>query len=343
MKNFAIACGGTGGHISPGIALAEELSDNGHSCTLIISKKSIDSTMLAKYKQFKKIAIAAKPLAKSPLKFVKFTFSQILALIKCIIFIAKNKIDCVIAFGGFTSLPVVLAAFLLRKKIFLHESNQVVGKSIKFLARFANKIFTPEGTSEQLNKFSSKIITCGYPLRNEITQIDEFDAKKLFNLPENKKIIVVFGGSQGAIALSNWAIENSQILSSAGAFILCICGKNIKANNTSNIKLLSFCDNMAALYSCADLVIARAGAGTIAEIQKFGLKAILVPYPFAAEKHQHANAMAAAAKTEQITWIDEKEISKLTELSINFLHKPKTIFVTENINFAKKIADIVTA
>ena len=343
MKNFAIACGGTGGHISPGIALAEELSANGHLCTLIVSKKLIDSTMLAKYEQFPKIAISAKPFAKPPLKLVKFVYSQFLALIKCLKFIIKNKIDCVIAFGGFTSLPVVLAAFLLRKNIFLHESNQVVGKSIKFLARFADKIFTPEGTESQLSKFSSKIITCGYPLRKEISKIDELEAKKLFNLPENKKIIVIFGGSQGATALSSWAIENSHTLSKLGAFILCVCGKNIKNNDTDNIKLLSFCDNMAALYSCADLIIARSGAGTIAEIQQFGLNAILVPYPFAAEKHQHANAIAAASKTNKIIWIDEKEIYKLTELATKFLTKQKETSAAKKINFAKQIADILTA
>lgn len=343
MKNFAIACGGTGGHISPGIALAEELSTNGHSCILIVSQKSIDSTMLAKYKQFQKIAIAAKPFTKSPLKFINFAYSQILALIKCLRFITKNKIDCAIAFGGFTSLPLVLAAFLLRKKIFLHESNQVVGKSIKFLARFADKIFTPEGTEAQLHKFSSKIITCGYPLRKEIAKIEELEAKKLFNLPKNKKIVVVFGGSQGARTLSSWATENSQTLSSVGAFILCVCGKDCQNNDTDNIKFLSFCNNMAALYSCADLVIARAGAGTIAEIQQFGLNAILIPYPFAAEKHQHANAIAAAAKTDKIVWLDEKEISKLTELAIKFLEKPKETSDAASINFAKKIADIVTA
>ena len=136
MKRVAIACGGTGGHLCPGIAIDKKKKKNGIDPVLFISRKQIDKVIAARYDQFEYFVTRAMPFSKKPGKFLLFIWSQLASACSCIKFFLKKNIDCVVGTGGFTNLALVVSAFLMRKKIVLHESNQVIGKSVKVLSPF---------------------------------------------------------------------------------------------------------------------------------------------------------------------------------------------------------------
>lgn len=318
MKNFAIVCGGTGGHLSPGIAVAEQLLESGNRCTLVISDKNIDCLMLKKYPHLSYSVTHARPFSKNPIRFFKFVFSQIRSLFFAIFFLRRGKIDCIIGFGGFTNVPFVLAGALLKKKVVLHESNRVIGKSVRILSYFADKIYLPEGVNFRSRFLNKKVECVGYPIRKEFVIYDRTIARRELNIDPNKYLILVMGGSQGAKALTNWAIENCEILNQNGILVYCLTGGEEKHVGENIFK--NFSDNMCALYNACDLAVARAGAGTIAELNFYNKPAIFVPYPYAADDHQTKNAQYVASKGRD-RWLPEKEINNLTKLVIRTLEE----------------------
>ena len=335
MKRVAIACGGTGGHLCPGIAIAEELKENGIDPVLVISRKPIDNVIAARYDQFEYLVTRALPFSKKPGKFLLFIWSQLISICSCIKFLWKKDIDCVIGTGGFTNLALVVSAFLMRKKIVLHELNQVIGKSIKVLAPFADVVFLPSGVSFSKNSLQKKVIHASVPLRSEIKKVPKAKARAKIGIPSEAKLITILGGSQGANSLNKWALNNLDKLNRAGVSVCCVCGpKNFmkfkKFGTRGNLQnlFLPFCDSMSELLCSTDLLVCRAGAGTIAEAMRLGVPMILVPYPYAAENHQEFNAIYAR-KLGCAAVVHESEINKLTD-------KVLEIFKSDFLGFAKR-------
>ncbi|MDR1595499.1 MAG: UDP-N-acetylglucosamine--N-acetylmuramyl-(pentapeptide) pyrophosphoryl-undecaprenol N-acetylglucosamine transferase [Puniceicoccales bacterium] len=303
---YAIACGGTGGHLSPGIAVAEELIARGERCLLIVSEKLVDSMMLRKYDSFEYITLGAKPLPKSMGMFYQFARSQVISFFKCLKLVKQKNIHCIIGMGGFTSVPVVLAAFVARRGIILHESNRIIGRTIKILAWVANRIFLPDGVEFRSRFLNKKTTHAAIPLRKEICRIDKTRARENLGIQRDGFVLTVLGGSQGANALNDWAYQNFVELNSNGIAVCCICGvKNKKfraitdkfggSHGVEN-SFLQFCSDMQSLLSASDLLLCRAGAGTIAEATHCSVPMVLVPYPDAADNHQEANAIYAEKK-----------------------------------------------
>lgn len=316
MKKFVIACGGTGGHLSPGIAIAERLIQDGHQATLVVSDKNVDCRMLKKYPSLKRIVTHARPFSKNPVRFCKFIFSQVQSLFFAIKFLKNSDVDCVIGLGGFTNVPFILGGFLLKKKVVLHESNRVIGKSVRLLANFADKIYLPSGVNFRSRSLNKKVEHIGYPLRKELVRYEQKYAQKLLGIDTDKHVILVMGGSQGAKTLTNWALQNSDILNQRGIAVYCLTGMlNIRMGD--NI-FKDFSDNMSFVYSAADLVVSRAGAGTIAEVEFFNKPMILIPFPYAAGDHQTKNAQHVASNGRG-DWLPEKQIHSLTKLVIQTL------------------------
>ncbi|MDR2629164.1 MAG: UDP-N-acetylglucosamine--N-acetylmuramyl-(pentapeptide) pyrophosphoryl-undecaprenol N-acetylglucosamine transferase [Puniceicoccales bacterium] len=304
MNRYAIVCGGTGGHLSPGIAIAEELMARNGECLLLISDKVIDSVMLKKYDQFEYIVLPAKPLAKNIWKIFETIKSQLISIYRCVKLVKNRKIDCVVGMGGFTNFPAVMAAFLMGKKIVLHESNRVIGKSVKLLACLADIVFLPPQVNFKSQSLNKKVTHVSIPLRREIQKIDKHKAKEQLGLDPHRSVVTVLGGSQGADALNEWAMQNFQRLNGQNLTVCCvrgiksdsreeIIGMSNDGNAITNL-FLPFCNDMSSLLSATDVLVCRAGAGTIAEAILFGLPMILVPYPNAAENHQEANASHVA-------------------------------------------------
>lgn len=194
MAKFSIACGGTGGHLAPGIAVAEELIKNGHKCTLLISNKPIDKLVIKKYPRLKYKVLPARPLLKTFSGILKFFTSQIRSVWMCSNLLRKNNFDVIVGFGGFTNVPVVIAAFLLRKPVVLHESNRVIGKSIRLLAWMAKVVFLPKDVHFDNPRLQKKEISAGMPLRHEIMRVQRFDARAMFGLDPNARVVTILGG-----------------------------------------------------------------------------------------------------------------------------------------------------
>jgi UDP-N-acetylglucosamine--N-acetylmuramyl-(pentapeptide) pyrophosphoryl-undecaprenol N-acetylglucosamine transferase len=298
MSRFVIACGGTGGHLAPGIAVAEELQSRGHECVLLVSRKGVDQRLSAKYDKLTFLRSPGRGFSLSPIGFCAFLISQIQAIVFAFR-VLSSKPEAVMAFGGFTSTGVVVAAFLRRIPVALHEANRNPGRAVRMLRRFAKRLYLPDGVT--LGGVPASLIRYpGYPVRKEIRRMEKADARKELGIDPHCRLLVVLGGSQGAASLNNWAAANARALAANGISLYCVCGpdQNIPADldiaDNSGVKsfvrFVPFCDRMGILMSSADVIVSRAGAGSIAEIIECVIPSILVPFPFAADNHQMANA-----------------------------------------------------
>lgn len=298
MSRFVIACGGTGGHLAPGIAVAEELISRGHECVLLLSRKNVDRRFAAKYQNIRFESIPGCGLSLKPAKFAAFVWSQLRA-VSFSLRLLRERPAAVMAFGGFTSMGVVLAAAMKRVPVILHEANRNPGRAVRVLRHFASRLYLPEGV--RLNNVPMRLVRHpGYPVRREIACSDREAAKTALGFDSGAKLLAVIGGSQGAAALNDWAVRNAKTLCASGISLCCISGpdKDVPeeldmpghSGVRAKTRFIPFCEQMGLLLSAADIVVSRAGAGSIAELVECGVPSILVPYPYAADNHQAANA-----------------------------------------------------
>ena len=299
MKRAVIACGGTGGHLSPGIALAEELISEGWRCELLISNKQVDSRLVRKYADFDYKNIPGSPFGLSPTRLIRFSVNLLSGITKCVKLYKRDRPDVVIGFGGFLSLPAMLAGYFSRIPVAIHEANRAPGRVTRIASSFANRIFLPQGISLRM-LHSSRIRHVGMPVRREIHQLSRPQAKRKLGFDPMRKLIVIFGGSQGARALNDWVKKNLEILARDEVQVFCLTGMDggsdsqmvFRSRSGAEVKsrFVRFSDEMATVLSAADLVVSRAGAGSISEITRCRVPAILIPYPYAADNHQLFNA-----------------------------------------------------
>ena len=299
MSRFLISCGGTGGHLAPGIALAEGLQARGHVATLLISQKKIDARLSEKYPQLRFERMPGTGFSWQPVKLVKCIVSQLRAYRFCRLLIRREAPDAIVGFGGFTSAPVVLAGRRSGLPVVLHEANRVPGRAIRTLGRFATRVYLPPGI-QLPNLAPAALRHAGLPVRREIARHATADARRALGFNPAQRLLVIFGGSQGASALNNWAHKHLPEFAAQGVQVCCVTGPGkgesetlglpSKTGATVRAQFLPFSDRVAELLSAADLVISRAGAGTIAELVRCETPAILIPFPHAADDHQRANA-----------------------------------------------------
>ncbi len=299
MSQFLISCGGTGGHLSPGIALAEGLVSRGHQATLLISKKKVDARLIEKYPHLVFVRIPGAPFSLRPLGLVKFLWQQSHGLIFSVRLIRRSRPDAIVGFGGFTTAAIIVAGAVHRIPVALHEANRVPGRAIRLLGRFADRVYLPPGVRLSSVRFSATRHV-GLPVRKEIVRMSRDFAREKLGIEGNHRLVVVLGGSQGASGLNNWARTHQESLAREGVQIFCVTGLgkgdatvvSLAGPSGQTVKsyYVPFTDQVAALLSAADLVVSRAGAGTIAELTRCETPAILVPYPHAADDHQWANA-----------------------------------------------------
>jgi UDP-N-acetylglucosamine--N-acetylmuramyl-(pentapeptide) pyrophosphoryl-undecaprenol N-acetylglucosamine transferase len=205
----------------------------------------------------------------------------------------------VVGFGGFTSAPAAVAGRLHGIPVALHEANRVPGLAIRSLGRFARRVYLPLGIRVGGVR-SAATRHAGLPVRSEIVRMPGASARQALGLDPKQKVVVILGGSQGASVLNAWARSKFEALALEKVQIYCVTGLGKSAAETvvltsrtgEPVKAIytPFCDRIAELLSAADLVVSRAGAGTIAELIRCEVPAILVPYPHAASDHQRANA-----------------------------------------------------
>jgi len=293
-KKVIIACGGTGGHLFPGVAVAQEMKRRGNDVSLLISEKKVDAEASAKYGDldFDTVPAVAKPATLS-VKMIPFLWRLWKTTGQCKQ-IVKGA-DAVIGMGGFTSLPPVLAGRKVGCATFVHDSNALPGKANRLTARWCNKVFL--GLSAASKYFDAeKVVITGTPVREELHALPaRKDAAAKLGVDPDLKTVLVMGGSQGAKMLNSLVVEASKAMPDV-QFIQ-ITGnfdyervKGELGDTTRNHKLIAFCDDMAAVYAVTDLAVMRSGASSLSEISYLGLASILVPYPYAADDHQTKNA-----------------------------------------------------
>jgi len=330
MKNIVIACGGTGGHLTPGIALAQALEQKGCSSWLLISRKQVDSRLSSKYAKLNFEPVPGAPFSRSLLGLINFIKELCLSFLKARKIYHNISADLFVGFGGFSTLGPALAARTMGIPVYLHESNRKVGKAVKFLARRADRVYLPDGVHVDGVSYE-KTFHSGFPLRQDFKRMPMERARRKLGIPMGDKLLVVLGGSQGAIALNDWVKENLENLAMDGISVYCVTGMNKQsagvvqlpdnAGNTITSRFVPFTDQMEVLLSSANLVISRAGAGSLAEIVKCRVPVIMIPYPYAADDHQSFNASYIENKGGGVvcpqSLIEEKLLGEVRELMFN--------------------------
>jgi len=299
MSRFLISCGGTGGHVSPGISLAEGLIARGHEAALLISTKNVDARLAGKYPRLRFERMPGTGFSWHPARMARFAFSQVAALRCCLRLMRTMRPDAVVGFGGFTSAPAALAGRALGIPVALHEANRVPGLAIRTFGPLAARVYLPLGI-RVWGVRAAATRHAGLPVRREIARMPAAAARQALGLDPKQRVLAVLGGSQGASSLNAWARARLKTLASEGIQVVCVTGPGKGWPETLALQLptgeqvkavfMPFCDRIAELLSAADVVVSRAGAGTLAELIRCEVPAILVPYPRAASDHQRANA-----------------------------------------------------
>lgn len=299
--SIVIACGGTGGHLFPGIAVAQELQKRGHRVTLLISKKNIDEQASDHYGDLEFRTVEAVALPRIP-SLSMFGFAKRMwrtwRASKSIL--QEVQADVVIGMGGFTSLPPVFAAKKAGLKTYIHDSNALPGKANRLTARWCKKVLL--GVEEASHYFDKeKCVVTGTPLRAEMRDIVAKEvARQKFGLAASDKVVLAMGGSQGAKNLNTKIIEAARLCADLCKFIVISGPSDYErvremAAGLENVQVLSFCSDMPAVYGAADIIISRSGASSLTELAHVGKPSFLVPYPYAADDHQTHNARVFAA------------------------------------------------
>jgi UDP-N-acetylglucosamine--N-acetylmuramyl-(pentapeptide) pyrophosphoryl-undecaprenol N-acetylglucosamine transferase len=295
--NAVIACGGTGGHLFPGIAVAEVLQDRGHEVMLLVSEKDIDAVALSGRTNFlvEKLPMVGLPSPFSPAVF-GFTRRFVESLSLCRSIYRKFKPHAVLGMGGFTSTAPVLAARIRGIATFIHESNAVPGKANRWTARLVNAVMLG---FKECAPFFPKACTeiTGTPVRTELVPLDRADARRKLGLQADLPTLLVMGGSQGASGINQALIKALPFLQGVPLQVIHLSGardERLVADNyrRENVPAYigAFHHRMEEVYSAADLVVARAGAASLAEFAAFSLPGILIPFPYATDDHQTRNA-----------------------------------------------------
>jgi UDP-N-acetylglucosamine--N-acetylmuramyl-(pentapeptide) pyrophosphoryl-undecaprenol N-acetylglucosamine transferase len=229
----------------------------------------------------------------------RFIWLQAAAFIFSARIIRAWRPDLILGFGGFTTAGIIVVAALFRRPVVLHEANRVPGRAIRLLGGLARRLYLPPGVRLPGVRMAG-VRHVGLPVRPEIVRLPREAAQSRLGLDPAQKVLVILGGSQGASSLNRWVRERLERLAGEGIQVCCVTGPDkggdevrmlrAKSGQTVKAVFMPFCDDVATLLSAADLVVSRAGAGTIAELIRCATPAILVPFPQAADNHQWANA-----------------------------------------------------
>ncbi len=347
VANFkvAIMAGGTGGHIFPGLAVANELLKKDIKVVWLGAVGGMEEDLVKQHNIPLKL-LAIKGIRGKGIKgMLTMPFKLINATRHAAQYFKQEKVNAVISMGGYVAGPGGLAAKFKGIPLLVHEQNSKFGMTNKYLSKWANKVLT----GFDLKKvYGSQWV--GNPVREEIE-----NSVKSINQSDKTRVLII-GGSLGANSLNTIipellkeSIQNKQIS------VLHQCGKNNRNKTLENyqqvkqgdVRIHEFINNMSSAYGWADFVIARAGALTIAEINAMGLPAIFVPYPYAVDDHQTSNAMSVVNHFAGYVWQenqDKNDLSEMitdlientelrTEMAVNSkaLHKPHSALTVAKI------------
>ena len=301
-----VAAGGTAGHIFPGLALARRLRDRHAADVLFVGRAEGQEARLVPEAGFAMAAVESRPFVRklSPAALAG-PLAALRAARRCRAIL--READVAVGMGGYTSVPVSLAARRERVPLVLHEQNAVPGLANRVAARWARAVGLSFAEAASRFPRRARVVVTGNPVRERILRVPDerealaAEARRELGLKDGPRTVAIFGGSQGALHLNRAAVEAARLLAGRDDLqLLLITGpahldegeRRIPAGDRPAVRARPFVDRMELTYAVADLAVCRAGAGTIAELTVCGVPSLLVPYPYATGGHQQANARA---------------------------------------------------
>jgi UDP-N-acetylglucosamine--N-acetylmuramyl-(pentapeptide) pyrophosphoryl-undecaprenol N-acetylglucosamine transferase len=295
---IAIACGGTGGHLFPGLAVAEQLLRRGCRVTLLISPKDVDQQAVKNISGMEIVTLPAIGLTRGRILAFASGFIQSYRAAKKIF--RNDPPQAALAMGGFTSAPPLLAAKNLGAKIFLHESNTIPGRANRWLSRVVDEAFV--GFPQAASRLHTRNVTVtGTPVRPQFspdTTAQKSEARRALGLDPELPVLLIVGGSQGATGINNLGINALTFFPRELQFLHFTGTSDFdrvrRAYAEKNLRAVvhPFFNQMELALAAATVAISRAGASSLAEIAAVRVPAILIPFPAATDNHQFFNARA---------------------------------------------------
>ena len=291
---LVIAGGGTGGHLFPALALAEEFKtmDESTEVMFIGGRRGLEEQVVPGYGYQLELLDVVSLKKRKGLGRVKAVYKAARAVVKAMGILRRVRPDGVIGSGSYSSGPVVLAAKLLRIKTAILEQNVLPGLTNRILGKFVDRVYTAFKEAGEYFP-AERTLYAGNPVRRGIIKVREERS------PEGKFNLLVFGGSQGATTINAAFLDATEYLPDIWGSLRVVHQTGSEGYGAAeaaykrkglDVELHSFIDDMAGVYAGADLIVCRAGATSIAEITTLGIPAILVPYPFSTDDHQELNA-----------------------------------------------------
>lgn len=309
-----ISGGGTGGHIFPAISIADALRHISLDVEILFvgasGKMEMERVPAAGYN------IVGLPVAgfqrRLTWKNITFFFKLAASVLKARSIVKRFKPDVVVGVGGYASGPVLRAAASMGIRTLIQEQNSFPGVTNRILAKKAAAICVAYPGMERFFD-ASKIIFTGNPVRKVLRNpVDKAEAFKHFGLQPHLKTILVVGGSLGARSINNGILKNLELLNTKDVQVIWQTGKfyfdsiEKQLSHSRKLKIMPFVQRMDLAYGVADVVVSRAGAGTISELALLGKAVVLVPSPNVSEDHQTKNAMALVARKAALLVTDQE-------------------------------------
>lgn len=344
---FIIVAGGTGGHIYPGIAIAQQIKqrDSGAEILFIGSQEGLEYSLVRRQGFEIELIRARALLRKFSYKALTAPFVSLIGFAQAYGLVKRFQPDAVISTGGYVSLPVVMAAKLLKIKIFICEQNILAGAVNRLCGRLASERFL---AFENTSCLKGEVV--GNPVRQEIVKAQRGPARKDLGY-NGEKVVLVMGGSQGSKKMNEVVVSAIDKLPQ-GVSVLHIVGERdfgwvsrlIEGRTLSNYWAVKYAHDMADTLAAVDIVVSRAGATAIAEFLVRALPMVLVPFPFAAEDHQRLNARAiadqgAAVVVENEDFTDKKFVQVVSDTLQNYDKMRQAAAKLARPEAARKIVD----
>lgn len=295
-----IAGGGTGGHVFPGIAVAEELKRQRPRCEILFvgTKKGLEATAVPEAGFAIKFISTAGFHRRQWWRWPGAALANVVGLFQALGLVLAEKPEVVLGTGGYVSAPVSFAAKLLGRPLILQEQNSIPGVANRLLSRIADEVHLSFLEARSWFPRKDHLKVTGNPVRAQVLSGDREQGMREFKLQTGKPTVFVFGGSLGAARINEATLEAMRKLKGRvdAQFILQTGRpdhdrvKAIVEKEQLPATVLPFVKRIHMAYAAADLVVCRSGAMTLAEIAVCGLPAVLVPYPYAAHNHQEVNA-----------------------------------------------------
>jgi len=300
FNSIAIACGGTGGHLFPGLAVGRELTERGCRVILIVSPKDVDQQAVKNVLGMEVMTLPAVGLRRGgEIAFLRGCCRSYRAARKLF---KSRRPQAVLAMGGFTSAPPILAGRSSGAAAFLHESNTIPGRANRLLSRLVAHAFVgfPSAAGRLKNRH---VTTTGTPVRAQFRVLDAAACRVALGLNPDRPVVAVIGGSQGASGINDLVLSALSLLARTAPTLqwVHLSGPNDltkveQAYREAGLKAIvrPFCSEMELVLGAASAAISRAGASSLAEFAATQVPALLVPYPAATDDHQYYNARAFA-------------------------------------------------